>query len=219
MPKVTDEYLASKKNFILKCTDEILKEKALYQITMKDIIKKAGFSQGTIYRYYPNIDEIYVDLINQNTTYSSLEQNIDHLINSKQAEKIILFDCIIAIGEYIEDLLQSVGGKTCFELFVFFGADYEKRNLVLPKLKLKQSLDYAQNATIDFFMLNVEKGILQPTISVDLIVKFISVSVDGIIQAVAMSKIGKNSQDEKLTIDASEMFQTLGKAMINFLAE
>ena len=72
MPKVTEEYLTGKRNLILECTNEILIEKPLYQITMRDIIKKAGFSQGAIYRYYANIDEIYIDLINTNTTYNLL---------------------------------------------------------------------------------------------------------------------------------------------------
>lgn len=52
MPKVTTKYLTDRKDFILECTNEVLKEKPLYQITMRDIIKKAGFSQGAIYRYY-----------------------------------------------------------------------------------------------------------------------------------------------------------------------
>ena len=68
MPKVTDQYLADKRNFIIECTGEILKEKPLYQVSMRDIIKKAGFSQGAIYRYYDGLDDIYVDFINKHTT-------------------------------------------------------------------------------------------------------------------------------------------------------
>ena len=49
MPKVTEEYLKEKRKYILECTGEILKEKPLYTVTMRDIIKKAGFSQGIIY--------------------------------------------------------------------------------------------------------------------------------------------------------------------------
>jgi len=219
MPKVTDEYLTDKRNFILECTNEILKEKPLYQITMRDIIKRAGFSQGAIYRYYANIDEIYIDLINKNTTYNLLEQKIDTLLSSEQAEKTILSECIIAIGEYVEKLLESVGGKTCFELLVFYAYDNEKRNTVFPLLKFKQSLEYAQNKILDYFISSIQKGIFSPTIPVDSIITFICVSIDGISQNVAMSTIGNNNQDKKLELDASEMFQTLAKAIINFLEE
>jgi len=83
---------------------------------MRDIIRKAGFIQGAIYRYYSNLDKIYIDLINKSTTYNILEQKIDALLSSSQPEKTILSECILAIGIYVEELLKSVGGKTCFEV-------------------------------------------------------------------------------------------------------
>lgn len=109
------------------------------------IIKKAGFSQGIIYHYFASLDEIYVDYINQNTTYNLLEQNIDTLISSRRTEKEILLDCIIAIGKYIEELLKSVGGRTCFEFTVIYACDFEKRAKIFPNLKFKQNIEYAQS--------------------------------------------------------------------------
>jgi len=217
MPKVTDEYLRDKRNFILECTNEILKEKPLYQITMRDIIKKADFSQGAIYRYYANIDEIYIDLINKNTTYNLLEQKIDTLLNSEQPAKPVILDCIIAIGEYIEELLKSVGGKTCFELLVTYAYDTEKRNAIFPKLKFKQSLEYAQNKIVEYLTQNINQGILQTTIPVNSIIMFICISIDGITQSVAINTVGAGG--EKTVVDISEMFQTLAKALISFLEE
>lgn len=217
MPKVTDEYLTNKRNFILECTNEMLKEKPLYQITMRDIIKKAGFSQGVIYRYYANIDEIYLDLINKNTTYSLLEQKIDMLINSEQPIKSVVSDCIVAIGEYIEELLKSVGGKTCFELLVTYAYDVEKRNAIFPKLKFKQSLEYAQNKIVEYLLQNISGGILRTTIPVDSIIMFTGISIDGITQSVAMNTA--ETEGKKNVVDVSEMFQTLAKALIGFLEE
>ena len=152
MPKVTDEYIADKKSYILKCTGEILKEKPLYLVTMRDIIKKAGFSHGIIYHYYANLDEIYVNYINKNTPDNLLELNIDTLLNSERAEKEVLSECIVAIGDYIEELLKSIGGKTCFELTVFYAYDFEKRATVFPKLKYKQSLEYAQTKIAEYIL-------------------------------------------------------------------
>jgi len=215
MPKVTDEYLADKKDFILECTYQILKEKPLYQIAMRDIIKKAGFSQGAIYRYYANIDEIYIDLINKNTTYNLLEQNIDTLLSSERTEKVILSECIIAIGEYIEELLKSVGGKTCFELTVFYAYDFEKRATVFSKLKFKQSLEYAQNKIMEYILSNVEKGIFNPHIPIRSIIMFVSSFIDGIAQSVATGAAAGHDNPA----DISMMFQTLAKAIIGFLED
>lgn len=215
MPKVTEEYLVNKRNLILECTNEILKEKPLYQITMRDIIKKAGFSQGVIYRYYANIDEIYMDLINRNPISNLLEQRIDNLVNSEQAIKSVVSDCIIAIGEYIEELLKSIGGKTCFELLVTYAYDAQKRNELFPKLKFKQSLEYAQNKTSEYLIQKIHQGVLQTTISIDSIIMFTGISIDGIMQRVAMDAL----ENEKIAVDVPEMFQTLAKALISFLEE
>ena len=212
MPKVTDEYLAGKRNFILECTNEILKEKPLYQVTMRDIIKKAGFSQGAIYRYYANIDEIYVDLINKNPISNLLEQRIDYLVSSEQTIQSVVSDCIVSIGEYIEELLKSIGGKTCFELLVTYAYDAEKRNEIFPKLQFKQSLEYAQNKIVEYLMQKMQEGVLQTSISVDSLIMFTGISIDGIMQSVAMNT-------DKTLIDVPEMFQTLAKALISFLEE
>ncbi len=217
MPKVTEEYLTGKRNLILECTNEILIEKPLYQITMRDIIKKAGFSQGAIYRYYANIDEIYIDLINTNTTYNLLEQKIDTLLKSEQPAKPVISDCIIAIGEYIDELLKSVGGKTCFELLVTYAYDTEKRNAIFPKLKLKQSLEYAQSKIVEYLMKNIHQGVLRTTIPINSIIMFTGISIDGIMQSVAINTV--EIAGEQTVVDVSEMFQTLAKAIISFLEE
>lgn len=217
MPKVTDEYLAGKRNFILECTNEILREKPLYQITMRDIIKKAGFSQGVIYRYYANIDEIYIDLINKNPISNLLEQRIDYLVSSEQTTKSVVSECIVSIGEYIEELLKSIGGKTCFELLVTYAYDAEKRNSIFPKLQFKQSLEYAQNKIVEYLMHKIQQGVLQTSISVDSIIMFTGISIDGIMQSVAMNTV--ENAENKTIVDVPEMFQTLAKALISFLEE
>lgn len=213
MPRVSEKYLTEKRNYILECTGEILKEKPLYAVTMRDIIKKAGFSQGIIYHYYASLDEIYVDYINKNTTYNLLEQNIDILLKSDGVEKEILSECIIAIGKYFEELLKSVGGRTCFELTVFYAYDFEKREMIFPKLKFKQSLAYAQNKILEYVFCNIEKGIFCPQISIRSIVLFISSFIDGIAQSVATGA----SEGNDIFGDISMMFDTLAKAVIGFL--
>ena len=217
MPKVKDEYLADKINFILACTEEILKEKPLYLITMRDIIKKANFSQGVIYRYYANIDEIYVDFINKHTDYNTLEQRIDALLSSNQSERIILEGCFIAMGEYIQELMKSIVGKTFFELTVLYSCDLEKRTSIFPKLKFKKSLAYAQNKITEYVMSNVKKGIFQPQIPVGSIILFVSAFIDGIAQSIVLGAAGGNNQNSESATDIPEMFQTLAKAIINFL--
>ena len=217
MPKVTDEYLADKRNFILECTGEILKEKPLYLVTMRDVIKKAGFSQGVIYRYYANLDEIYVDYINKHTIFNVLEQRIDTLLSSEQSERAILAECFIAMGEYIAELLKSVVGKTFFELQILYSSDFDKINAIFPKLKFKQSLEYAQYKTVEYALSKVETGVFRPQIPVKSLLAFVSVYIDGIAQSVVFNAAGGKNSDSAPSIDIPEMFRVLAKAVIGFL--
>lgn len=68
MPKVSQEYLDNKRNAIVSAALKVCKSKPLYQITMKDIIRESGVSQGGIYRYFKSIDEILVEVINRSSS-------------------------------------------------------------------------------------------------------------------------------------------------------
>lgn len=217
MPKVTAEYLADKRKFILECTEEVLKEKSLYLITMGDIIKKAGFSQGAIYRYYVNLDEIYIDFINKHTGDNHLEQRIDALLSSKQPERTILTECFVAMGEYIEELLESVGGKTFFELIVYYSFDLEKTASVFPRLKYKQNLDCARNKIVEYGTSNIDKGIFKPQVPIRSLIQFVNIFIDGVAQMWYSMRQGAIHYDPGSAPDISEMFRTLAKAVINFL--
>jgi len=217
MPKVKDEYITDKRNFILECTGEILKEKPLYLITMRDIIKKAGFSQGVIYRYYANLDEIYVDYINKHTNDCLLEQRVDSLVSSEQTETDILAGCLMLLGEYIEELVQSVVGKTFFELVVLYSGDPEKRNAIFPRLKLKQSLEYAQRKTMEYAMCNVAKGVFQPQLPIPSILRFVSVFIDGIAHNAVYNTVEDGDRDSGPEAGISAMFQLLAKIVISYM--
>lgn len=218
MPKVTEKYLADKKEFILGCAGEILKEKPLYLITMRDIIKKANFSQGAIYRYYADVEEIYVEYINRNTPHTPLEREVDTLIHSGQPAETILSECILAIGAYIEELLTSVGGRTCFELIVSYAYDSKKRATVFPQLKFKLSLEQAKNIIVKYIMDNVENGIWAPTMPTRSIVAFIDVFIDGIAQSAATGVSYSSKNDSETMLDTAEMFKILAQALVNFLS-
>ena len=217
MPKVKDDYRADKRNFILECIGEILKEKPLYLITMRDIINRAGCSQGAIYRYYANLDEIYVDFLNKHTTDTILEQKIDTLLDSKQSERTILAQCIVTMGEYIEELLASVFGRAFFELLILYSSDSEKRSILFPQLKFRQSLEYAQNKTMEFALINMDKGVFRPQIPVTTLLLFVSVFMDGIAQNVVSNAAGGGRHNTGPVINITEMFETLAEAVLKFL--
>lgn len=66
MPKVSKEYFESKRKIILDAALKVFSKKPSYTVSMKDIIKESKLSQGGVYKYYSNIDDIIISLINKN---------------------------------------------------------------------------------------------------------------------------------------------------------
>ncbi len=51
-----------KRKLILKAVEEVIKTKRFHEVKMEDVAKEAGVGKGTIYRYFPNKDELYFEL-------------------------------------------------------------------------------------------------------------------------------------------------------------
>ena len=65
MARVSKEYYEIKKREIVDAALKVCEKKTVSSITMQDVINASGLSQGAIYRYYKNIDEILTDLLSR----------------------------------------------------------------------------------------------------------------------------------------------------------
>mgnify|MGYP000316821544 FL=1 len=79
MPKVSKEYFDNKRKIILDAALKVFSKKPSYTVSMKDIIKESKLSHGGVYKYYSNIDDIIISLINRN----KILVNPKDIINSK----------------------------------------------------------------------------------------------------------------------------------------
>jgi AcrR family transcriptional regulator len=79
MPKVTEEYIANKKKMITDATYALCLEKTVSTVTMQDIINRTGLSQGGIYRFYHDIDEIFADMLVQMRQRFTLKEQLDEI--------------------------------------------------------------------------------------------------------------------------------------------
>jgi AcrR family transcriptional regulator len=67
MPVTTFDDLKEKgretrREFILEAALKLFSERGFLSVTVREIAKEAGVSPGTIYRYYENIDDLFLDL-------------------------------------------------------------------------------------------------------------------------------------------------------------
>src|SRR5471030_3347881 len=126
MPKVTEEYLESRRNFILDCATKVVREKPLYQMTMRDIIKEAELSQGAIYRYYSSLEEFYIAIANRDIPMGIMEKQMDEMISSREKPTTIILEGFRIIAEYIILLQDTLGGKMYFELLVLYAQNIKE---------------------------------------------------------------------------------------------
>ncbi|UUV26633.1 TetR/AcrR family transcriptional regulator [Lysinibacillus sp. FN11] len=98
MPKVSHDYVKRKRNVILEAALSVCKDKPLYEITMRDIIRASGVSQGGIYRYYSDLDEILVEIINQANANADYKKDVDAIIENNAAPKEMLEKLFTFLG-------------------------------------------------------------------------------------------------------------------------
>ena len=80
MPKVTKEYIENKKRKIVEATYALCLEKTVSTVTMQNIIDRTGLSQGGIYRFYKDIDEILGDMLSDMRKRFSLKEELDAIM-------------------------------------------------------------------------------------------------------------------------------------------
>ncbi len=52
----------ARRNLIISAAQKLFSEKDFRKVTVREIAKVAGVSPGTIYRYYRNMDELFIDI-------------------------------------------------------------------------------------------------------------------------------------------------------------
>ena len=81
MPKVTQEYFDNKRKKIVDCAYQVCLRKPVEMVTMMDVIEQTGLSQGGIYRFYKDLDEILADMITDMRKDYNFIDKIDEALN------------------------------------------------------------------------------------------------------------------------------------------
>lgn len=217
MPKVSEQYLEDKKNQIMDCAWELMREIPLYRITMRDIIKKLGCSQGLIYRYYQSVDEIYANLMNREIQDMDFKSRIAAILQKEEKPEIIIAQLFQELGKYMIEVQQKLGGKFFYELQVEYAFDEEKKRELLSTLLYKQNMVYFQEQILAYIWEQLQKRVLRlkkPTLSIKKLAVFAGAAIDGIGNYAALT-----GRDNVMAIQEEilELFALLSSQMISCL--
>lgn len=185
MPKVTEKYVAEKKNLILDSALAVVGCKPLFAVTMQDVINETGFSQGAVYRYYGDIDDILIAVINKFYQPVELKKELETLLNSDDVPENILRSIFDYLARYMSNTLLGYG-KISLELSMIYAA-YPERALRFRNSLIEQdSFTALLTQCFQFIGEKVDSGYFTPTIPLNDIIAFAVASYDGIMRNVTM---------------------------------
>ena len=186
MPKVTEAYKLEKRNMIVQTAWEILEHKPLYEMSMLEVVKKAGLSKGGIYLYFSDIDELLIETINTILeSYKQLTFSADLQKDDVEGGLIGIFR---QLGEYIESC-PSIIGKIRFELSVYLNNHPQKIDTFLPRIKLQQTGTEFVTLVSEFIQKGVGQNRFRKDLEMDVLITNIMVYVDGMSDFVTRTKV------------------------------
>ena len=215
MPKVTEDYINKKRTEIIDAAFIIFQQKPLYEMTMLDVIKQAGLSKGGIYRYFSDIDDVIIELINRETCRCNYKDNIDDIINCNNKYEVIIKDLFKLLGKHINESSDTVG-KIQFELTVLVANHPEKDEKISSKLTEHENGQYLINSLFQKIIAGITIGEFKSALSVEDIFAYIRVYIEGLVKIVVLERCyGANTS----SIDSEKMMLMLSQTILNMLKE
>lgn len=187
MPKVRESYYQEKKEQILDAAFAVCNRKPAYEVTMSDIVTETKLSQGGVYKYFSNIDEVFSALINRANGQCGYITEIDSLMASEKAPELVIRDLFLFSERYFSDMLIGYN-KILFELGTFFAQDPERKKKINKNVTNPSIFGVLMRHVFDIISRQVECGYFIPIIPLNDLFAFIIAAYDGIIRDVTVTK-------------------------------
>jgi len=200
MPKMKADYFAQKRNEILDAAFAVCMKNPLHEVSMRDIISEVGFSQGNIYRYFSNFDEILIALINRGAIDYDVKSAVDEAIVSDKLPEKVIKDIIGIWDKAILDSFLGTG-KILYEVTALYANDKERMLRFISGNIAIENQTYLKEKFFAFIHQKVNESYFNPKQPLEDIFNLFIVSIDGIIRNLIISTF-YNIMPEKLQKDA-----------------
>ncbi|MFD2611664.1 TetR/AcrR family transcriptional regulator [Paenibacillus gansuensis] len=216
MPKVKEEHYELKKLEILEAAKRVASRKPIYHVTMRDVVLEAGMSQGGVYKYFSNIDELFAALLGQNSLTSEVKSEIDAIFEEDKDPMIVLRDFLDYVGAFIETSVNG-SGKIIHELIAFYANEPERFEKVSSQLLQASTLDYLQKKFIRFLQVQVDANRFQPAVPLEEAIAFIATAINGITHDALMAQNAVYARNLMPAPKIQRLMNTLYIAMSSIL--
>ena len=181
MPKVSEEYMQNKKKKIIRTAYDLCLKKTVSTVTMQDIIDATGLSQGGIYRFYKDIDEIFRDMLIDNRRRVSIKAQVDEIFANAETEepKVILHQLFDLLSDFMTKELMCIV-KINFELSVLAMNAPRRVEKILGGMDDTGNFEYLFQRTTQYFQQQIAGGRLTPRVSPEELITYLSTAYNGI---------------------------------------
>jgi AcrR family transcriptional regulator len=216
MPKVTTEYIQNKKKMIIDVAYELCIEKTVSTVTMQDIINRTGLSQGGIYRFYKDIDEIFRDMLIDVRKKVSFKDKVDEIFEriDEIPEKEIAYMIFDTLAEFMEDELMGIE-KLDFELSILAINSPKRMEKILSSLPDIGNKEYVMKRTMEYFIKKIQQGKCTPRVSGEELYSYITSAYSGVQMCCIVNNCYKQSAFSEL-YKPRKQFKTVAKT-VNYL--
>lgn len=214
MPKVTDEYIKNKRKRIVAACYAVCLRKPIQMVTMTDVIEESGLSQGGIYRFYSDLDEILRDVIREMRHRFNIMEETDRLFS--KAEEMSINDIVYAIcdilGRTMEEQLMTVQ-KLNFDLSVLAINEPQRVAKILGSIQEEGNLEHLTKLMGSLIERECQKGNIKPKADPVEIMQY-AASVYSGIEMNCIINACYNHGSMKIKYEPRKLFDVHAKAMI-----
>lgn len=181
MPKVTEEYIKNKKNMIIRTAYDLCIQKTVSTVTMQDIIDATGLSQGGIYRFYKDIDEIFKDMLIDNRQRVTIKPQLDEIFMDTSPGDVtnVLHKVFVLLTEFMTNELMGIV-KINFELSVLSMNAPSRVEKILGEIEGTGNFEYLFICVSQYLKQCIENGTVMPRISAEELLTYLTTAYNGI---------------------------------------
>ena len=216
MPKVTEEYMESKRRMIVDACYQVCLRKPVEMVTISDVIAQTGMSQGAIYRYYSGLDEILADMTSKIRTDYNMIGSFEKILSNHNASleelTYLVCDCM---AETMESHLMDIQ-KINFDFGVLAINEPERAAKILADIKGPGNLEYLKTNALPLLIKGAYMNGYHPIAAPEDIGLFVSASYSGIEKLCIMSAC-YGTCGPNMKAEPRKLFRTLADSIILLL--
>ena len=213
MPKVTQEYIDNKKKSIVDAAYRVCLRKPVEMVTMMDVIEETGLSQGGIYRFYKDLDEILSDVISGMRMDYNIVDDMEKVFGAK--DEISFEEGVHKICDFLADVMEKHLmdiQKINFDLTVLAINEPERAEKIMGGIKGQSSLGYLSTVALSNLFKESKKRKYKLRDKPERIASFISAAYTGIEMNCILAACYKTPMGSEC--NPRPLFNTLAKSII-----